>query len=75
MGDSYKKTLRDNLREKASNLTEKALLDAELTGYGFIAISRVRGSQAYHVRHLSWSEVKEALHEIGAMGPLGGFDK
>lgn len=69
------KISRDYLKERAVKLVEPALKDALLTGYGFIVVTRVKGSASYEIKHFSWDEVKEALISLGAIGPLGGFNR
>lgn len=65
----YRAQTLEKLLSQTKLLMNKALTDAQLTGYGFIVVKK---GQSFNmdVRHYSWLEVEKALREIGCIGPI-----
>lgn len=68
----HSKIDHDELKDRIVKQYEPAMLNCLALGYGFIVLRRVRGCNTFSASHMSWSEVKDVLEELGALGPLGG---
>lgn len=53
----------------------RAMTDAAILGYGFIAVKRIHGAHDFSIRHVPWVDVKKALEDLGVIGALGGVDR
>jgi hypothetical protein len=76
---SYEKTAESvvdaalKANEKVLNKSLKeAIINARLTGYGFLMIKRASRGDNYIIQSARWHEVDDALRELGVKGAIGG---
>lgn len=56
------------LMDETQKALDAALADANICGYGFVALKKLNGSLDATVRHLPWHMVVDVLREMGAIG-------